>query len=278
MMEIRSYHWLIALSLATAIHLAFALSFERTPVSSGSGGGGGIALSLGEGEGESLQAQSLEALAALEEETAIPALSSEMLESSTETALLQPIAAQSIPALATAVAMALPVETEMQQAMAVPAPKKRAVAHRSPKKRTVHRTRRVKKSTGTSRRKASVASRGKQGSGGKGLGGTGSGAGSGKGAGSGSDYGSRLAAWLNKYKRYPRRAQKLGQQGTVKIRFTIDRTGKVLSSHLLRSSGSELLDREVRSLVYRASPMPPIPKTLARAKLTVTVPIRFSLN
>ncbi len=264
-MEIRSYHWLIALSLATAIHLALALRFERTPVSSGSGDGEGIVLSLGEGKTALLQAQSLEAL---EAETAIPALPTETLESPAETALLQPTTAQTLSMLATAVALSLPPAAEVQ-AMTVP---KKRVAHRSSKQRAVQQAKQAKKST--SRRRVATASR-KPGRAGKGVGGIGSGRGRGTG---GSDYGSRLAAWLNKHKRYPRRAQELGQQGTVKIRFTIDATGKVLSSHLLQSSGSMLLDREVRALVYRASPMPPIPKNLARTKLTVTVPIRFSLH
>ena len=92
------------------------------------------------------------------------------------------------------------------------------------------------------------------------------------------EYARQIAAWINRHKRYPRRAQRLGQQGTTKVRFTIDPQGHVRSCRIVQSSGHALLDREVEELLRRADPLPAIPTALARTELTLTVPIRFSLR
>lgn len=68
------------------------------------------------------------------------------------------------------------------------------------------------------------------------------------------------------------------QQGTVKVRFTIDRNGRLLSHQILSSSGHGLLDREISAMLQRASPMPGIPATMNRSQLTVTLPINFNLR
>ena len=92
------------------------------------------------------------------------------------------------------------------------------------------------------------------------------------------NYYAKLAAWLNKHKRYPRRAKLRRQQGIVKVRFTIDRNGRVLANTIVNGSGHRLLDKEVQAMLKRASPMPPIPKELRLAKLTITVPVSFKLR
>jgi protein TonB len=92
------------------------------------------------------------------------------------------------------------------------------------------------------------------------------------------DYFSTLAAWLNKHKRYPRRARQRQQQGIVKVWFAIDTEGQVLSHRIVGSSGHRLLDQEVEELLERASPLPPMPADIQQAKLEITVPIVFSLR
>jgi len=121
---------------------------------------------------------------------------------------------------------------------------------------------------------------------GKGAGngrGKGKGAGSGKGKGKGggkraANYYGRLAAHLNRHKRYPSQARRKRAQGTVKVSFTIDRRGRVVSQRIVRSSGHAALDREVRAMLKRASPLPRIPAEMNRGSLTVTLPIVFSLR
>ena len=85
-----------------------------------------------------------------------------------------------------------------------------------------------------------------------------------------------LHAHLEKEKRYPRKAQRLRQQGTPVIRFTMNREGQVLGVELVRSSGSESLDQEAMDLVYRAQPLIKPPLSVLGQQISLTVPIRFS--
>jgi periplasmic protein TonB len=88
----------------------------------------------------------------------------------------------------------------------------------------------------------------------------------------------QLVAWIEKYKRYPRVAQEQRQQGVVYLRFAIDRQGRVLSSHINRSSGFELLDDEVLALIQRAQPMPAPPPEVLGDRIDLVVPVAFSLR
>lgn len=85
----------------------------------------------------------------------------------------------------------------------------------------------------------------------------------------------RVAAHLERRKRYPSSARQAGKQGTVQVRFSIDANGNVQSVSLVRTSGVQELDDEVVSLVRRASPVPAPPPGAGR---TIVVPIRFSLR
>ncbi|TAK48941.1 MAG: energy transducer TonB [Xanthobacteraceae bacterium] len=82
-----------------------------------------------------------------------------------------------------------------------------------------------------------------------------------------------LMAHLNRYKRFPGAA---ASTGVVQVAFTIDRSGTVLSSRLMHSSGDAALDAEAVALPRRASPVPAPPAQLGGASLTLTVPIRFT--
>ena len=88
----------------------------------------------------------------------------------------------------------------------------------------------------------------------------------------------RLATYLARYKRYPHAAQVRGEQGIALVSFVLDRQGGVSGAHIERSSGHALLDEEVLALVQRAAPLPPIPPEIAGARLTITVPIAFTLR
>jgi protein TonB len=68
------------------------------------------------------------------------------------------------------------------------------------------------------------------------------------------------------------------QQGTVKVRFTIDQNGRVISHQIVTTSGHPLLDQEAAAMLNRASPMPKIPRSLGHSRLTITLPIAFNLR
>ena len=92
------------------------------------------------------------------------------------------------------------------------------------------------------------------------------------------DYMAQLSVWINRHKRYPRQAQRRGQEGTVKLRFAMNRSGQLLSSEVLGSSGYPVLDQAALAMLKRAAPLPPIPGELARQRLEVILPIAFDLR
>ncbi|NUW69017.1 TonB family protein [Vibrio coralliilyticus] len=85
----------------------------------------------------------------------------------------------------------------------------------------------------------------------------------------------QLVLHLEQHKQYPRRAKRMRKQGVPLITFTMDRAGQVLGVKLVRSSGTESLDKEAVDLVYRAMPLPLPPDEVSGATLTWTVPVRF---
>ena len=89
---------------------------------------------------------------------------------------------------------------------------------------------------------------------------------------------SLLVATLERNKRYPAQAQARGEHGVAELAFSIDRHGGVHHAHILRSSGSSLLDGETLAMLERAAPLPPPPPELAGAEIAIVVPIRYNLR
>ena len=87
-----------------------------------------------------------------------------------------------------------------------------------------------------------------------------------------------LFGHLNRYKRYPASARMRRQEGVVSLRFTMDRTGHVLSYEIAKTSGSEALDSEAQDLIKRAEPLPAIPAAFGRDTLDLVVPVEFFLH
>lgn len=83
---------------------------------------------------------------------------------------------------------------------------------------------------------------------------------------------------LERLKKYPSRARRRGQQGTVVLSFTLNRDGSLKHYRITQSSGAKSLDLEVKKLILRATPFPAIPKNISSDTLEVSVPISFSLQ
>lgn len=90
-------------------------------------------------------------------------------------------------------------------------------------------------------------------------------------------YYSKLMAWLNRHKTYPKQAKKAKQQGVATVRFTIARNGSILFKKLEKSSGVAQLDKAALQLLEDANPVPKLPKKLQKEQLTVVIPIEYSL-
>jgi periplasmic protein TonB len=88
----------------------------------------------------------------------------------------------------------------------------------------------------------------------------------------------RLQAHLARFKQYPAEARMRHHEGTPTVRFTMTRTGKVLSYRLENGCGHELLDKEAVALIERAQPMPPLPDEMPQATIELVLPVRFQLH
>ena len=89
---------------------------------------------------------------------------------------------------------------------------------------------------------------------------------------------SLLLTRLQQSKRYPASAEARREQGVVSLSFTVDRSGRVLSRSIAKSSGVEALDEEVLAMVKRAEPLPAFPPAMTQQSVSLVVPIRFSLR
>lgn len=83
---------------------------------------------------------------------------------------------------------------------------------------------------------------------------------------------------LERFKRYPRAAQRRRQEGVVQVQYAVDRQGQVLRVALLRSSGRDTLDAEAVAAVQRASPLPAPPPEIDGEVVEVTTPVEFFLR
>jgi protein TonB len=86
----------------------------------------------------------------------------------------------------------------------------------------------------------------------------------------------QIVTILERNKRYPPEARARGEQGVTRLAFSIDSQGRLLSSRIVTSSGSAVLDAETLALVQRAQPYPPPPAELAGSEMTV--PVSFSIR
>jgi periplasmic protein TonB len=82
-----------------------------------------------------------------------------------------------------------------------------------------------------------------------------------------------LLAQLERHKHYPSQAR--GKVGEARLEFTLDRAGNVLTSRVVRSSGSEALDAAALALIKNAQPLPIPPAGLPEDLLSVIVPIVY---
>ncbi|CAH1657338.1 MULTISPECIES: energy transducer TonB [unclassified Chelatococcus] len=87
-----------------------------------------------------------------------------------------------------------------------------------------------------------------------------------------------LNAHLKRHQRYARELQDRNQRGTAYVTFTIDRSGRVLSARLGRSSGSAMIDQEAVATLQRASPLPAPPPEIRGATLSLSIPIVYNLR
>ena len=90
-------------------------------------------------------------------------------------------------------------------------------------------------------------------------------------------YRALLSAWLESHKRYPDAARQRGEEGRAVLRFSVDRSGRVLDYAVTSSSGYPDLDQSVEEMM-RGATLPPFPAGMPQPIMQVSVTIRFSLR
>jgi protein TonB len=89
-------------------------------------------------------------------------------------------------------------------------------------------------------------------------------------------YRAMISAWFESHKRYPDSALQRGEEGSVALRFRVDRFGRVVGYTLLTSTGYADLDRDVDQMM-RGARLPPFPAGMTAPQIEVSVRIGFSL-
>ena len=89
-------------------------------------------------------------------------------------------------------------------------------------------------------------------------------------------YRALLSAWLESHKHYPDSARQRGEEGRAVLRFTVDRSGRVLDFAVAQSSGYPDLDASIEQMM-RGALLPPFPASMPQPRIDVSVTIRFSL-
>ena len=83
-------------------------------------------------------------------------------------------------------------------------------------------------------------------------------------------------AWLEAHRTYPEDARRRGEEGRVTVRFTVDRTGKVLDAEVAQGSGSVALDTAALDLLRQAA-LPPFAPAMAAQRVTITIQLHYTL-
>jgi len=88
----------------------------------------------------------------------------------------------------------------------------------------------------------------------------------------------KLLRHLSRHKRYPASARSKKEQGTVFVRFTMDRRGKVLAASVEKACAFETLNLEGVAMLNRAQPLPLPPPEMEGESIEMIVPVEFSLR
>jgi periplasmic protein TonB len=86
-----------------------------------------------------------------------------------------------------------------------------------------------------------------------------------------------VSALLASRKTYPEEARRRGQEGHVAIRFTVERSGRVVDAAIAAASGFTLLDDAALALLRQAV-FPAFPPDMTQATVTITTTVRYSLR
>ncbi|QPJ64134.1 MAG: energy transducer TonB [Candidatus Nitrohelix vancouverensis] len=79
-------------------------------------------------------------------------------------------------------------------------------------------------------------------------------------------------------KKYPPRAKRLGNEGTVVIRFTILKNGNITDIEMVSGSKYKSINEAALKAVRKAAPFPHLPDEIGRDSLKLVLPFNFELT
>ena len=91
------------------------------------------------------------------------------------------------------------------------------------------------------------------------------------------NYQAMISAWFESHKYYPESARQRREEGGVKLRFRVDRFGRVLAYRLLESTGYADLDAGIDQMM-RGAQLPPFPAGMTQSQIEIQVKLRFNLT
>jgi len=91
------------------------------------------------------------------------------------------------------------------------------------------------------------------------------------------NYRAMISAWFEAHKHYPDSARQRGEEGSVGLRFRVDRFGRVLDYRVLESTGYADLDAGIDQMM-RGAQLPPFPAGMTASEIEVSVKLRFKLT
>ncbi|MFN4289760.1 MAG: TonB family protein [Permianibacter sp.] len=80
---------------------------------------------------------------------------------------------------------------------------------------------------------------------------------------------------IRKQLEYPARAWRLGLTGSGIIRARLDRSGKLLGSEVVVSTGQMILDHAMTAMLERSLPLPALPVAVRSEELELDIPVDF---
>lgn len=88
----------------------------------------------------------------------------------------------------------------------------------------------------------------------------------------------RLRGWLARHKTYPQVARRQKIEGTVRLYLVVNRKGQVVAHHIEAGSNAKILDTAVEQMLAHSEPLPRMPAAMQRNRLTLVIPVIFTLH
>jgi protein TonB len=92
------------------------------------------------------------------------------------------------------------------------------------------------------------------------------------------EYKAGLVRFVVEHQQYPRIARRQNQQGVVRVRFSIERDGRIADVLISGASQFDLLNQGAKQTLEQLAFYKPLPICLDLSRLVVEIPIKFTLE